>query len=267
MTSLAGRLEICLKSFFVQAAWNPERMQNVGFLFGIRSALKKIWRRDSKEFETACERASSLFNTHPYFVPAMMGLTIHVEEKVAAGELPVSAVEYLKSKIAAPLNALGSLWFWDHLRLLVFLLAVPFLLIPDPAGVVAGAVLYFAVFNYFHFTTRWRGLKFGLTYGEDMVGHILKMFPSSMLQSVRRLCVFFLGILAPLVLAALFESIQRRLPGLPDTFPVPHVFFLRLLIALAILCGSVVLLHRRWVSVYQLLAAGLVLAMGLARWA
>lgn len=265
MISVIRRLDICLKSFFVQAAFNPERMQNVGFLFALRRSLKHIWRDDPARFEAACDRASSFFNTHPYLAPAIMGMTLHVEQKVAEGSLSADQVETLKSKLAAPLNALGSLWFWDHLRLLIFLFAMSLLIAMEPVPILAGTVLYFAAFNYFHFQTRWIGLGLGLRYGADMVPHLMKMFPTPILQTVRRLCVFCIGVLTPLTLAAFDDILQARLVA-PAGTHASELFFRHILIGLTAVAASIVVLQKRWLSVYQLLVLGLAISIGVARW-
>lgn len=267
MISRALVLDVFAKSFFIQAAWNAERMQNVGFLFSVRRSLKSIWKNNPAGFEAACGRASAFFNTHPYFAPAVMGVALHLEEKIAAGKASLEDLDSVKANISAPLNALGSLWFWDHLKLLAFLVALPLLILRDPEAIAAGVVLFFALFNFYHLRTRWVGLHLGLLHGENMVPTILAMFPSRLLQSFRRISTFLLGMTTPLMLAVLFERLQNRLPNLMDSIYIPDLFFTRLTLGLLLTGAAIVVMHYRWLSVYQLLALAMGLAVGAARWA
>lgn len=266
LISRALMLDVFARSFFIQAAWNVERMQNIGFLFAVRRALKSIWSGEPENFEAACVRAASFFNTHAYFAPAVMGVVLHLEEKISAGLALPERVEEAKLRISAPLNALGSLWFWENLRVLAFLIALPLILMDHPAAVAAGAGIAFLFFNYFHIRTRWIGLRLGLQYGEDMVPDLLKLFPSRLLQSFRRSGVFFLGISTPLALAVLLDRLAICLPQVVHSVYVPDLFFFRLLMGVAAVGLATAVLHSRWLSVYQLLALSLGLAVGVAPW-
>lgn len=266
MISTALKLDIFFKSFFVQAAWNMERMQNMGFLFSTRKALKHIWQGEPKNFEAACERASSGVNTHPYFSPAMMGVTLHIEEKISQGLALPDQIESAKQKLAPPLNALGSLWFWEHLRLLAFLISVPVVAMSGPVTAIAGIAIFFVLFNSYHLWTRWRGLDLGLRYGSDMVPDLLSMFPSSLLQSYRRISTFALGLVTPIVLGMLAQTLQNRMPVLVDAVYLPEQFFTRIGSGVLAVAIAICVMYQRWLSVYQLIAIAIVLVLGVTRW-
>ncbi|OGH55925.1 MAG: hypothetical protein A3G34_05310 [Candidatus Lindowbacteria bacterium RIFCSPLOWO2_12_FULL_62_27] len=257
MIGPAQRIGIFARSFFVQAAWNAERMQNVGFLFALRPALKRIWEGDQTGFEESCARAYAFVNTHPYFAPAVMGVALHIEDKIATGLALPERVDEAKTRITGPLNALGSLWFWDHLRLLSFLAALPIILFSSPAAVAAGGCLFFLIFNFFHLRTRWVGLTLGLRHGEDMLPDLLSLFPPRLLQSFRRASAFLIGLLTPVLLVIVSERLPPPAPG-------P---FSALVSGLVMAVTAMLVIHRRWLSVYQLLTLALALAVGVARWA
>lgn len=261
------RRDVFLKSFFIQAAWNAERMQNIGFLFSIRKSLKRIWADDPQNFDAACARASSFFNTHPYFAPALMGVTLHMEEKIASGLKLPEEVDAAKARLSPPLNALGSLWFWDHLKLLAFLLALPFFTLRNPLAVVGGAILFFGFFNFHHLRTRWIGLDLGLRYGEDMIHDLICLFPNRLLPMFRRVSAFLLGASTPLVLAAFYGLFQNRLPVLLDVFYVPDLFPMRLFVSLCLVCVAMVIMYFRWLSVYQFIALAMGVVLGVTLWA
>lgn len=260
------KVDVFIRSFFIQAAWNAERMQNIGFLFSIRRSLQWIWRDDPEQFEDACLRASSFFNTHPYMAPAIMGVTIHLEERVAMGRSLPEDVDSARTRLPPPLNALGSLWFWDHWKLLTFLICLPMVAQRDPVMILAGTALFLVSFNISHFRTRWLGLSLGLQYGEGMVPHLLRMFPSRRLQAFRRSMAFMLGMISPLILAGLFQEFQSSFPDIPDDVWLPHFFTPSMGLSLLVIAGAITVMHFRWLSVYQLLALCLGASVAVTRW-
>ncbi|MBI4179642.1 PTS system mannose/fructose/sorbose family transporter subunit IID [bacterium] len=259
--------DIFFKSFFVQAAWNDERMQNIGFLFAVRKSLSRIWREEPRQFDEACARSSTFFNTHPYFSPALMGMVVHIEEKIAEGLALPEDVESAKGRIGPPLNALGSLWFWDHLKVLCFLMALPLLMLPHPRAVAFGAIAMFVCFNISHLRTRWLGLDLGLRFGEGMVKDLIERFPSRRLAAYRRASAFLLGLATPLVMSSLYLHAQSRFPPLSDALFLPDLFLFRILAGLSIVCAAMIILYYRWLSVYQCIAVAGAVLVGAVRWA
>ncbi|MBU0951559.1 MAG: PTS system mannose/fructose/sorbose family transporter subunit IID [Elusimicrobia bacterium] len=119
-------VKIFFRSFFIQAAWNYERMQNIGFLYGIMPALKKIYPDKNQRFEVVKSHLE-FFNTHPYMIGILMGMTVSLEEKTAKDEKASTSrnmIQVSKTNMAGPLAAIGDAFFWAVWRPFCALLVV-----------------------------------------------------------------------------------------------------------------------------------------------
>ena len=75
-------IQTFLRSFFLQALWNFERMQNIGFAFSIEPLLKRA-HRSREAFTRSLRRHCEYFNVHPYFAPIVMGVIYNKEKSLS----------------------------------------------------------------------------------------------------------------------------------------------------------------------------------------
>lgn len=170
-------LRMFFRSFFIQAGWNYERFQNLGFAFSLQPALEKIY-PDREKLKAALLRHLQLFNTQPYMASFVLGNMAGLEEKADAAPEPEARLKSLpgvKQALASSYASIGDRIFWGRLKpmttqicLLVWAaggfygwlftgLDTP---VPMPlllAGPLLGIVFYSAFAVYW----RWRGLKAG----------------------------------------------------------------------------------------------------------
>ena len=73
-------MKTLLRSFFIQCSWNLERMQNLGFLYAIMPALKRVY-PDSEDRKKAQLRHLDLFNSQPYMASPILGAVINLEKE------------------------------------------------------------------------------------------------------------------------------------------------------------------------------------------
>src|SRR5204863_5273535 len=106
---------VFFRSLFLQAAWNPRGMQNIGFADAIAPALADLY-PDRAERARAAERHLEFFNCHPYLAAAIVGGAVRLEEEVARGAAEPRTVSAFKSALASPFAALGDGFFWLALR-------------------------------------------------------------------------------------------------------------------------------------------------------
>ncbi len=165
--STAGLLRVFWRSLFLQAAWNPRGMQNVGFADAISPALAELY-PDPAERARAAARHLEFFNCHPYLAAAILGGAVRLEERVASGEAPAQTVSSFKSTLGPPFAALGDGFFWLALRPATALLACatePFL------GLWCIAV-FLVLYNAVHLTARSWLFATGYSRGEGVVDAI-----------------------------------------------------------------------------------------------
>ena len=144
-----GLARVFWRSLFLQAAWNPRGMQNLGFADAIEPALDELY-PDPSDRARAAARHLEFFNCHPYLAAAILGGAVRLEERVASGEAAAASVSSFKSALGPPFAALGDGFFWLALRPTAALVAAatePFL----GLGCVA---VFLGLYNAVHLAAR-----------------------------------------------------------------------------------------------------------------
>ena len=99
---------VLMRLFALQAAWNYERMQGVGFGYAAEPALRRQYGGDEARFREALARHTRFFNSHPYFAGLAVGAALRAERD---GERP-ERIERLRSALCSPLGSLGDRLIW-----------------------------------------------------------------------------------------------------------------------------------------------------------
>src|SRR5581483_4043929 len=117
-------LAVYFRSFFVQTLWNFERLQNIGFAFGVAPLLKRA-HPNAAAYRQALRRHCAFFNTHPYFAPIVMGVVYAKESSRMddeKGEDPTLTV--LKDSMGGAFGAIGDHVVWGTWRPFCAILAL-----------------------------------------------------------------------------------------------------------------------------------------------
>ena len=90
------------RSFPLQASFNYERMQNVGFCYSLLPVLKRLY-PEKKEASEALKRHLSFFNTTPQLVTFITGACIAMEEenKKSVDQFDIESIAALKAALTA----------------------------------------------------------------------------------------------------------------------------------------------------------------------
>ncbi len=102
-------LEMFLRLFTLQAVWNYERMQGIGFAYALAPAAAALAQDDAEAARTLVPQAG-YFNTHPVMAAVAVGVVADQLERRARGE--------------AALDDAGDPLFWNAVRPLLALTAV-----------------------------------------------------------------------------------------------------------------------------------------------
>lgn len=143
------------RSFLLQASWNFERLQNLGFLFMILPGLRSIYGADLPD--EVVERHREYFNTHPYFSPMIAGAVLRLEETLAEGGHVQVEVSQFKQMVMAPFAAIGDSLFWGGIRPLAAIVA----LVLASQGSLWAPLVFLVLFNLPHLVCRGAGLLLG----------------------------------------------------------------------------------------------------------
>lgn len=208
----AEKARLFLRSLLLQAAFGPERMQGLGFAWALDPWLVKVWGRDAAELAQARQRHLAAFNTSPYSVGFVLGLTARLEEdaaKAPAAERPakVARLLQLKAMTSAGLAGAADAFFWGALRpaLAFFAVLLGLLLYRFGAGPWATlpALVYALGWNAPALSARWQGLSKGYAGGEAGVIEVCKL-PAGRAALSLRLAGIGLGLAA--VMSALYSN-------------------------------------------------------------
>ena len=165
-----------LRTFLLQAVWNFERMQNVGWAWCMLPVLRRLY-PGRQELAQATKRHLEYFNTHPYLAGVILGCAARVEEKAALGEGATAAeVTAVKMGMMGPLAALGDSFFWATLRPLAALLGVLMAFFAQAEGgswAPWGVAAFLLAFNLPHLLVQSLGAAFGYA-AEDAIVPLLR---------------------------------------------------------------------------------------------
>ncbi len=167
--------KVFFRSFLLQAVWNYELMQGVGYLYSILPELKKLYGEKTEELIAACRRHLTYFNTHPYMVAFVIGTSTRIEEEISRGK--AGAEEYstkIKLQLGGPLAALGDKIFWATWRPLTGLTAVFCVF----AGVRPGYLIplvFILFYNIPIIIFRWRSLVLAYRAQTEIADEVWKI--------------------------------------------------------------------------------------------
>lgn len=194
--------QVLLRSFLLQASWNFERLQNLGFLYVVAPALRRLYRPE--DVLAAYSRHLEYYNCHPYMTSPVLGTVLHLEEKRAAGRPEGVAAEEFKKMVMAPYAAMGDAFFWGGIRPLVACIA----LFIAAKGSLWAPVVFLLVFNFAHLTYRFFGLFHGYRLGIGVVQVIQRHRLPDLALKAKEATVVMLGGLCAYLTSLCLEQDQ-----------------------------------------------------------
>ncbi|WDF82383.1 PTS system mannose/fructose/sorbose family transporter subunit IID [Lacticaseibacillus pabuli] len=155
----------------MEFAWNYERQMNLGFSYAMIPALKRLYSDDKKKMSAALKRHLTFFNTTPFIVTFITGITSAMEEQNANDpNFDVSSINTVKASLMGPLAGIGDAFFWGTLRLLATGIGTTLAL----KGNILGPILFLLVFNLPTLFIRWMCNNWGYKLGTGFLQTIQK---------------------------------------------------------------------------------------------
>ena len=157
LTELCG---LVYRSLYIQATFNLERMQALGFC----NCLIPFARKRLKSEEARADfmkRHLMFFNSHPYMVGWILGAVVNLEEKLLNGELKETDIDRYKRMFSQTISAVGDSLFWDSLKPVIVMVCIILSLFDKGTGLV----LLIVLFNIPHFYLRFHGILAGYEKG------------------------------------------------------------------------------------------------------
>jgi PTS system mannose-specific IID component len=161
---------MALRSSLLQATWNYERQQGLGWAWALEPAIERLY-SDADERRARMVEHTAYFNTQPTMASLILGAVARLEEQRAAGAGPDAAgVARVKSVMGASLAAIGDRLFWFSLRPFVACLGILLTL----AGPWPGAAALWVCYNLVHQPIRGFGVGWGYRAGPGVLGDALR---------------------------------------------------------------------------------------------
>ncbi|RMF96248.1 MAG: hypothetical protein D6734_04005 [Candidatus Schekmanbacteria bacterium] len=226
--SIFDLIGIALRSFFVQACWNFNKMQGLGFLFMIRGTLSKIY-KDKELFTKSLLKYADFFNTNPYFAPAIAGAVMKYEEELAIQGTSSFNPEAIKASLMGPFGAIGDSLFWSTLRPVISAVAIFAAL----ANISYAPIIFLGVYGIISIVFRFYATFIGYKYGKDIINKISRLNLYTLINRLKNIMALILGAVIPLL------EINKNF------MLVGHSFFVNILIAFGIVNLCFVLFLKR----------------------
>ncbi|MBN1622332.1 MAG: PTS system mannose/fructose/sorbose family transporter subunit IID [Endomicrobiales bacterium] len=206
-------LSMLWRSLFLQALWNFERMQNIGFAYVLLPLLKKIY-PDKDDRKAAVIRHLEFFNTNPYVVNFIFGFIAAMEEDLVKGkDLTKEQISSLKINVAGPLAAIGDKFFWATWRSFTALLSISLIIyfhdINDFRGTWLPPLFFLLIYNILTVFFRYWSLRISYRYRKKVVKLITKMEFRYLINAVRYIGLLFLVFILVFYLYLNFSNIQQ----------------------------------------------------------
>lgn len=149
----------------MQAGYNSERMQNLGFLYSLAPLLNTGSEEEQKKIYV---RHLEFFNTHPYLAGSLAAVVGKMENDREKEE----TISAFKQSMMGPFGALGDSFFWFSVKPMALLLGVALAL----AGhYVLAVVVPLVLYNAIHLWTRFWSYKSAIEHGQGMMSRISKL--------------------------------------------------------------------------------------------
>ncbi|NOY54041.1 MAG: PTS system mannose/fructose/sorbose family transporter subunit IID [Deltaproteobacteria bacterium] len=181
--------QLVVRSFFLQAAWNYENFQGIGFAYMLVPFLP----RGVDDGEVS-RRYLRYFNTNPYFAGMIAGGTLRLEMERAEGHVSVEQIDLFREDLTGALGALGDSFVWGTLRPLAGLSAVLTAMFSETM-----APLFFLLF--YNSVTLWlrvSGIVNGYGSGLNLLQYLKRLELQKKIYWMNALTLFAVGAFLPL---------------------------------------------------------------------
>ncbi|MBR3654705.1 MAG: PTS system mannose/fructose/sorbose family transporter subunit IID [Elusimicrobia bacterium] len=170
---------IFLRTFFLQALWNFERLQNIGFLYILYPVIKSLY-KDKEERKKVLLRHIGFFNTNPYMANIIIAMVINAENNIASGqEQNIKKPEMIKSVLAGPVAAIGDSFFWGTWRPFVSFIAILLIILSMNMFSVnflwIAPIIFIVLYNVVHIAFRYWSLIVSFRLNDKMIKIVSKL--------------------------------------------------------------------------------------------
>jgi mannose/fructose/N-acetylgalactosamine-specific phosphotransferase system component IID len=163
------RQRIWWRSFALQSAFSFDRMQSLGFTWGLMPFLKYLY-GNSPEYAASLRRHLTFFNTHMWVPGPIFAMVAELEARRARNceEVDEQSIQAVKGSLMGPLAGIGDSMFHGTLRPLVGGVAASLALQGNPIA----PLVFFLGTNIVHVYVSWASMNYGFRLGGNLFERI-----------------------------------------------------------------------------------------------
>lgn len=159
------------RSYTMEWAWNYERQSNLGYMYAIMPALRKVYKDDDVKFQRALKRHLEFFNITPWLSTFPLGISIAMEEQNALNDdFDENSINNIKIALMGPLSGIGDSFFWGTLRVIATGIGTSLAM----QGNILGPILFLITFNVPAILARYYGMFVGYNIGASFIDKVQK---------------------------------------------------------------------------------------------
>lgn len=195
-------VRVGLRSFFIQASWNYERMLGLGWAFALMPILHRL-KVHGEARKAFLRRHLGFFNATPFVSSFALGTVAKLEEEAseqrpnderrpsARSENRTDHIERIKVALSGPLSSVGDRLFWHGFRPMAALLGVASMVLWGGWGVL----VFLVAFNLPHLVFRFYGVVQGHRLGLEIAREFSRPLYERVIRWTERVGAFGLGLL------------------------------------------------------------------------
>lgn len=166
-TLVMAHVRSFMRCYMAGAGFNTRGMQNIGLVYAMQPGLSAI-HADPKNYRAALKRYVRHFQSHPFWMPCLVGIFLNVEKAIAAGRFPPAMLSKVKDTTAYTLSALGDSVFAGSLLIFWALLTICLLLSGQTAAPLTLGICFFIGLQAFRAYTFVCGARQGFRFLERL---------------------------------------------------------------------------------------------------
>lgn len=197
-----GMVRSWLRTLLIQASWNYERMIGVGVAFASEPILRKLQGgAEGEQYRKALGRATTQFNSHPYFSGAAVGALARTEHQA----LPPEHMARFRTALAGPLGSVGDKLVWAGSLPIASAIALTLAVVMSP---VVAAVVLLAIHNTVNVSLRIWALRAGWSSGISVANRLGVPLLKWGLKAAGPATAFAMGLMLPIATAWLVADLE-----------------------------------------------------------
>ncbi len=154
-----------IRSNAIQGAFNFQTMQGMGFGWAMLPIIDKLYPNKEDRIE-GYKRHIGYFNSHPWLVGPIFGITASMEERKSLGEdVSEENIQAVKGALMGPLAGIGDSLLWGTLRPIFAGVCASLAL----AGNTLAPLIFVIGMNIIHFALQYWGVSIGYNFADTFM--------------------------------------------------------------------------------------------------